>query len=127
MTRAARIFAEGLPAPTSGVAPGTCGPERDAIGAPCRRTRTGNRVHSSAEYNRGWRAANMAAGNCRDCKLPRLPNRVRCEKCLKLHAGWEAARRAKRALLRAASETEACTSAGRVCLMSGQESIGERT
>ena len=88
-------------------------------------TRTGKRVHSSLAYNRAWKDANISAGNCRDCKQAKLPGRARCEKCLKLHAGWEAKRRAKRALARANAKNAPALSAGRVCLMPGHGSIGK--
>lgn len=62
-------------------------------------TRTGKRVHTSAEYNRRWLAANIAAGNCRDCKAPRVPGKARCQKCLDSHVvhstKWRASVRAK--------------------------------
>lgn len=88
-------------------------------------TRTGKRVHSSLAYNRAWKDANISAGNCRDCKQAKLPGRARCEKCLKLHAGWEAKRRAKRALARANAKNAPALSAGPVCLMPGHGSIGK--
>ena len=80
--------------------------------APPRLTRTGKPVHSTAEKNRAWKAANAAAGGCHDCKQPKLPGRARCERCQQLHAVQEFNRRVRRAFLRICAEPAGSTSLG---------------
>ena len=84
-------------------------------------TRTGKPVHSTAEKNRAWKAANAAAGGCHDCKQPRQPGRARCEKCRQLHACQEFNRRVRRAFLRIRSEAAGSTSLGEGSRVDGQD------
>ncbi len=89
--------------------PGDSDDPRRTGGTVRRISRNGKLFYTTAEYNRAWIAANIAAGNCRDCKQPRVEGRVRCQKCLDSHTVHT---RAWRASVRANAKNEAALRAG---------------